>query len=129
MNNRAHYNGCGIETWSVPGRIDKGVAKGSNLIIFDGAYPLVDVDSFIHLIKGSPEGFLIGKKKIRLKNCHLRKSRYEMLREKGDRTVDNITGECKISPALALEMLGKLDRAALLRRRDPADGESGFDGR
>ena len=27
--------------------------QGSNLLIFDGAYPLIDVDSFVHLMKGS----------------------------------------------------------------------------
>ncbi len=111
---------CGIETWSVPGRIDEGVAKGSNLIIFDGAYPLVDVDSFIHLIKGSPEGFLIGRKEDKAEELPLEEKRiYEMLREKGDRTVDNIARECKISPALALELLGKLESRGLVTTTGP----------
>ena len=110
----------GIETWAVPGRIDEGVAKGSNLLIFDGAYPLVDVDSFVYLMKGSPQGFLASPEEDKLAILSPEEGQiYKILRERGDRTVDNIAGECKMTPASVLECLGKLKLHGLVAMSGP----------
>ena len=110
----------GIETWAVPGRIDEGVAKGSNLLIFDGAYPLVDVNSFIYLMKGSPQGFLVEDEDKKLEDLSSEEGHiYKILKERGDRTVDNIAGECKMTPASVLECLGKLKLRGLVAMTGP----------
>lgn len=112
---------CGVELWAVPGRINEGVARGSNLLIFDGAYPLIDVDSFVHLMKGSPEGFLVkGQSEVSLAELDDGERRvYGLLREKGDRTVDNISLECKMTPAQVFTTLTKLESRGLASATGP----------
>ncbi len=40
----------GREVWAVPGRIDEGMAYGSNKLIFEGAYPLIDLKDFLRQV-------------------------------------------------------------------------------
>lgn len=100
----------GREVWSVPGRIGENVSRGSNGLIFDGAYPLIDVETFIgsfseeqlNLFRNvqrpsKPESITDAQEKI-----------LSLLREKGERTVDNIASECKMSAAEVLNSIGLL---------------------
>ena len=42
----------GREIWCVPGRITDAVSKGTNMLIRDGANPLIDIDDFLGKITG-----------------------------------------------------------------------------
>lgn len=91
----------GREVWAVPGRIGEKVCEGSNRLLFDGAFPLVDVSEFLSLYgrsrpvfyteteKGSPTPALSPEESRLL----------GILRSGGDRTIDNLVVEGKMTAA------------------------------
>ncbi|HOU32500.1 MAG TPA: DNA-processing protein DprA [Synergistaceae bacterium] len=102
----------GRELWVVPGRIDENVCEGSNALLADGGFPLVDVAHFAETLGGQPlQGTLglYGDEKYDLPSDlgDLERKILAQLRDRGDQTIDNLaTGgtmsSAHISSALAL---------------------------
>jgi DNA processing protein len=100
----------GRDVWAVPGRIDERVARGTNGLIFDGAYPLIDIDMFLKSFAGGQLALFnttLSSGKAALKEDD-EDPVLSLLREKGERTVDNLASECKMSAAEVLNSLGLL---------------------
>lgn len=106
----------GRDVWSVPGRITDTLSAGSNALIADGAYPLVDVDEFLQHVTGSQGLLDFGQDK---KDAATREETarslsgeeekvYRLLREAGGCTVDNIAARAKMSATDVLRILGIL---------------------
>jgi len=100
----------GRDIWAVPGRIDENVSRGSNGLIFDGAFPLIDMETFMNTFSkeqlelfsrvrnpAEPESMTGAQRMV-----------FSVLKEKGERTVDNIASECKMSAAEVLNSIGLL---------------------
>ncbi len=100
----------GREVWAVPGRIDENVARGSNGLIYDGAYPLVEIKYFMDSLSGGQLDFFSdGNFDVNTTGMSDDQVRIlSLLSEKGERTVDNIVSECKMSAAEVLNSLGLL---------------------
>jgi len=106
----------GRDVWSVPGRITDSLSAGSNGLIADGAYPLVDVEEFLKQVAGS-QGMLdfseVGKEAGTMGETARPLSGeeekvYRLLRESGGCTVDNIAARAKMSATDVLRILGNL---------------------
>lgn len=108
----------GREIWVVPGRIDEASAVGSNRLIYDGAYPLVDLEEFFKSRLKRSSGFA-----QKLDDEELQK-RYSLspdeekvvkvLRQKSEQTVDNIALEVKMSAADILKMIAILSAKGIV---------------
>ncbi len=99
----------GRELWGVPGRIDEKICEGSNALLADGAFPLVNVDHFAETLGGLPvQGSLFGDEDESPDDLGvLEREILSQLRERGDQTIDNLAAEgtmssAHISSALAL---------------------------
>jgi DNA processing protein len=104
---------AGRDVWAVPGRIDEEVSRGTNSLISDGASPLVDIKAFTaHVFSGQLEIFSQKEDNTHFKEekdlSEGEKAVLGILRQSGDRTVDNISSECKMSAADVLTCLGNL---------------------
>lgn len=107
---------AGRDVWAVPGRMTETVCRGSNLLIADGAHPLVDVDEFLRLVAGTQRGFdfrgVCGGNAEPLQQprplSEEEERVYRLLRETGGRTVDNIAANAKMSATDVLRILGAL---------------------
>lgn len=100
----------GRDVWAVPGRIDERVSRGSNGLIFDGAYPIIDIEIFMKSFAGCQLDLfnsLLSSGKAVVKEDD-EDPVLSLLREKGERTVDNLASECKMSAAEVLNSLGLL---------------------
>ncbi len=90
----------GREVWAVPGRIGEKVCEGSNRLLFDGAFPLVDPQEFVDLYGGgslfseAPSADTAGLGYSTEEAQVLR-----ILRSGGDRTIDNLAVEGKMAAA------------------------------
>jgi DNA processing protein len=103
------------EVWVVPGRITDICARGSNRLIFDGAFPLTDFDTFF-------EGF--GKQKLLFKDdpeeseqiplSDSEKVLIALLTNSGDRTIDNLACEAKMSAAEVFRVMSMLSLRGLV---------------
>ena len=49
-----HALDLGVDVWAVPGPIEEPACAGSNLMLADGAQPLVSVDAFVSALFGAP---------------------------------------------------------------------------
>lgn len=49
-----HALDVGRDVWVVPGPIDSATCAGSNRLLLDGAYPLVDIGEFVATLTGRP---------------------------------------------------------------------------
>jgi DNA processing protein len=89
----------GREIWCVPGRITEASSKGTNALIRDGANPLIDVDDFIGKISGKYGQLLLdfGGEAPELQLSEKEKLLLELLRRKGDRTLDDLMAESGLS--------------------------------
>jgi DNA processing protein len=95
------------EVWAVPGRIGDERCSGSNRLIFDGAFPLIDMETFF----GTPnpqkslftDNFEMsvddGVKKTPITLSDVDKILVALLTNQGDRTIDNLADEAKMSAA------------------------------
>jgi DNA processing protein len=99
------------EVWAAPGRIDDERCAGSNRLIFDGATPLIDFDVFF----GSPvrDGqktlFDDGAESIPLPPLSENEKRImSLLTVHGDKTIDNLAGEAKMSAADTFKIMSVL---------------------
>lgn len=106
----------GRDLWAVPGRVDEEVCRGSNLLIFDGAQPLIDIPAFCSLLGGNV--IFEGESQMRELSVE-EKLVYSMLKERGERTVDNIASEAKMSAADAMLALGMLTAKGLVASSGP----------
>ncbi len=104
----------GRELWVVPGRIDEKICEGSNALLADGAFPLVNVDHFAETLGGLPvQGKLpiLADEEDELPTDLgvLEREVLSRLRERGDQTIDNLAAEGTMSSAhisSALALLG-----------------------
>jgi DNA processing protein len=103
------------EVWVVPGRITDARARGSNKLIFDGAFPLIDFDTFFEgfgrhksLFKDDPEDGehtpLNDSEKVLI----------ALLTNSGDRTIDNLASEAKMSAAEVFRVISMLSLRGLV---------------
>lgn len=104
---------AGRDVWAVPGRINEEVCAGSNRLLFDGAYPLVD---FVDYLGPGSKGqrFLFeenGESDVPLEGEE--KTVLTFLRERGDRTVDNLVVEGRMSAATIMKALSLLSAKGL----------------
>ncbi|WP_300525550.1 DNA-processing protein DprA [Aminiphilus sp.] len=129
----------GRELWAVPGRIDEKVCRGSNALLADGAFPLVQVAQFVDLLRprlsSSEEGQLslfgaedgmpeeedgvfstLSADETRL---------LRLLRERGDRTIDNMAAEGTMSPARISAALAVLCARGLVYESGPGRWRAG----
>lgn len=105
----------GRDVWAVPGRIGDQVCQGSNMLIYDGAMALVDLD----LITGVGLSFRELREDGSEKLDRLGQSILDLLAQKGDRTVDNLALECKIGAADLLCRLAILEASGMVYRSSP----------
>jgi DNA processing protein len=132
----------GRELWVVPGRIDEKVCRGSNALLADGAFPLIQVEQFVELLcprppssSASDEGqlSLFGSAPERpgeedepfsvLSTDEIRLLR--LLRERGDRTIDNMAAEGTMSPARISAALAVLCARGLVYESGPGRWRAG----
>lgn len=113
---------AGREVWSVPGRIDDLRSGGSNRLILDGAIPFIDMDQFFGedlaqtllfddapLVEARPQQTLGPTEKILV----------AILTEGGDRTIDNLASEAKISAAEAFRIMSVLSARGVVAPSGP----------
>lgn len=95
----------GREVWVVPGRIGEKVCEGSNRLLFDGAFPLVDVKEFVAIYGQRQQGlFTRVEKRVEESSTLSSLSPDEgrllkILQSGGDRTIDNLAVEGKMAAA------------------------------
>ncbi len=108
----------GREIWAVPGHIDEDVSSGTNRLIFDGAYPFIDNETFFKAPSGQMP--LFGEEKpLQCTSLFLGISEEEasvlsLLKLKGERTVDNIALEVKMSAADILKTISILSAKGMV---------------
>jgi len=89
---------AGIEIWSVPGQITDKIALGTNKLLYDGANVLADISEFIEIVGGSGNQFLIPFPKENAKTVtDDERLILQILRSSGNKTVDDIIAESKMS--------------------------------
>ncbi|NLD05217.1 MAG: DNA-protecting protein DprA [Synergistaceae bacterium] len=108
----------GREVWAVPGRIDEGSAYGSNKLIFDGAYPLIDLKDFFETNTSTSAIFSNNDPKSDpVPDLYLSPEEEEILkvlRRSGGQTVDNIALEVKMSAADILKTIAILSAKGII---------------
>lgn len=100
----------GREVWAVPGKIGEAQCRGSNLLIYDGAMPLVDLDLLF------PPGEDRGSSR---QVDPLEGAILQVMASEGDWTVDKLALECKIGAADLLSRLAILEARGLVYRSSP----------
>lgn len=106
----------GRDVWAVPGRIGEERSAGSNRLIFDGAQPLIDMETFFGTYRASGPGrgqtTLFGdepepaREEVRLNESE--KMLVALLTNRGDRTIDNLASEVKMSAAEVFKTMSLL---------------------
>lgn len=116
-----HAAELGRDVWAVPGRICDDFSAGSNRLIFDGAFPLVDMEVFFGetniqrtLFSEEPS-----EKKPEVVLSESEKKIIELLAIHGDRTIDNLAGEAKMSAADVFKMMSLMSLRGLVRASGP----------
>jgi DNA processing protein len=111
---------CGREVWAVPGRITDDRCGGSNKLIFDGAFPLIDMESFFgegDYRQPKPddgqETAEIGAE-TRASLSDVEKTLMALLTNSGDRTIDNLASEAKMSAAEVFRTMSMLSLRGLV---------------
>ena len=118
----------GRDVWAVPGRISDESCAGSNRLIFDGAMPLIDMDAFF----GETNSQLLlfdeqpSEKKPPVVLTETERKLLEFLTIQGNRTIDNLAGEAKMSAADVFKVMSLLSLRGVVRlsgpgRYSPAD--------
>lgn len=114
----------GREVWAVPGRIDEEIAAGVNMLIYDGAYPFIGMDVFFSSFSGQGSLFAIGASLEKTQEIVENLSENEKLIIKklklhGERTVDNISLEVKMSAAEVMKIMVILSAKGLIYLSGP----------
>ena len=119
----------GREVWAVPGRVDEDTCRGSNRLLFDGAFPLVDLEDFLPrkgqgiLFPSAPAPSLsegLGEAAARVLG---------LLALEGDRTVDNLAAEGRMSAADVLKVLSVLQASGRVYPSGPGRFRAAPEGR
>jgi DNA processing protein len=115
----------GREVWVVPGRIDDERCGGSNRLIFDGATPLVDFDSFFGTQQRYAERTLFDddtpapyRKNTQSLSADEKKI-LSLLSIHGANTIDNLAGEAKMSAAEVFKMISAMSLRGLVTMIGP----------
>jgi DNA processing protein len=117
---------AGREVWAVPGRIDDERCAGSNSLIFDGAMPLADLD----LLFGEPAAG--AQRTLFDDRCpavpdrvgipvlsETEKTILSLLSFRGDKTIDNLAGEAKMSAAEVFKIVSVMSLRGLVFSSGP----------
>jgi DNA processing protein len=119
---------AGREVWAAPGRIDDARCAGSNLLIFDGAMPLIALATFFEDAKegpvqrtlfddGTPEE--AGKNVKPAPLSEAENILMALLTNQGDRTIDNLAGEAKMSAAEVFKIMSVMSLRGLVYLSGP----------
>lgn len=116
---------AGREVWSVPGRIGDERCAGSNRLIFDGAIPLIDMNTFFGTTEAQrklfgaeeDEALFASREPVALDETE--KTLMALLANQGDRTVDILAGEAKMSAAEVFKKLSLMSLRGLVRSSGP----------
>ena len=111
-----HAAEAGRDVWAVPGRIDDERCWGSNCLIFDGAMPVVDYEFFFGTTPLSKDalpdisgaGAAMAAKNRARETSESEKILVALLTNHGDRTIDNLAGEAKMSAAEVFKAISML---------------------
>lgn len=118
---------AGREVWAVPGRIADERSAGSNRLIFDGAIPFIDMESFFGT--SDPQRTLFagfgglddcekpGKTELKLNEAE--KILIALLTNRADRTIDNMASEAKMSAAEVFKNMSMLSLRSLVYSSGP----------
>ena len=117
---------AGREVWAVPGRINDERCRGSNRLIFDGAFPLVDMEIFFGMSESKSAQEV---QKNLFEDEADRKSEklfsdterilVALLTNRGDRTIDNLAAEAKMSAAEVFKTMSLLSIRGLVHSSGP----------
>lgn len=113
----------GREVWAVPGRIDEEISGGSNRLIYDGAFPFVDMETFFSVERGqaslfgAPEAAAPAPRPEKLTESEL--LIMDELRRQGEKTVDNISLAVKMSAADVMRIVAILSAKGLIYSSGP----------
>lgn len=108
------------EVWAVPGRINEERCAGSNALIFDGALPMIDLDAMFGV--QSQQRSLFSNEDAPKKNISLdedERTIASLLTESGDRTIDNLASEAKMSAAEVFKIMSVLSLKGVVRSSGP----------
>lgn len=111
------------EVWVVPGRVGEAVCEGSNRLLFDGAFPLVDLDEFVG-VNGQRQLALFETSRApeptrSLQLSSEEKALYFLLRDQGERAVDNLAAQGKMGAADVVRILSLLSARGLVYPSGP----------
>jgi len=110
----------GREVWAVPGRIDDTRSEGTNRLIFDGAMPLVSLDSFFESKSGYAEQSLFNDDDEHCAKPEPRdlspeeKKILSILSIQGEKTIDNLANEAKMSAAEVFKIISVMSARGLV---------------
>ena len=108
----------GREVWAVPGRINETGCEGSNRLLYDGAQALVSIPDFIALAFESQLSLFPLFEREEVENSSSldeKESRIlAVLKKYGEKTVDNLAVEGKMSPADVFSCLATLSAGGLI---------------
>jgi DNA processing protein len=106
---------AGREVWVVPGRMKDPRAHGSNRLIFDGAFPLIDLETFFGESgsqKSLPYEEPFAGETVILNDAE--KTIIALLTNSGDWTIDNLASEAKMSAAEVFRTISMLSLRGLV---------------
>ncbi len=108
----------GREVWAVPGRINESACEGSNRLLYDGALALVSIPDFVALAFESQLSlfpmFGQGGEENRPGLNEKEHRILAVLKKYGEKTVDNLAVEGKMSPADVFSCLAALSAGGLI---------------
>lgn len=114
---------AGREVWSVPGRINDDRCAGSNRLILDGAMPMIDLGAIFgegaeqRLLFDDAVGTPAPRAEPKLSDSE--KVLVALLSESGDRTIDNLADEAKMSAAEVFKMMSVLSLRGVVYASGP----------
>ena len=116
-----HSAELGRDVWAVPGRIFDDCCAGSNRLIFDGAFPLIDMEIFFG--EANIQRTLFAEEPAEKRPPVIlnesEKKIIELLAIQGDRTIDNLADEAKMSAAEVFKMMSLMSLRGIVRASGP----------
>ena len=109
----------GRELWAVPGRINEEVAGGTNLLIQEGAKPLVSIDEFVSKTAGKRGQLSLSFDEPREAQqapslTDEAKSILSLLQRQGGKTVDSLISESGLEEFIVNSALIELEAESLI---------------
>lgn len=118
----------GRDVWAVPGRIGDERCAGSNRLIFDGALPLIDMETFFGVEEANGtwhQRQIFGEEDATERAravASLNEAERELVRiltEQGNRTIDNLAEEAKMSAAEVFKNMTMLSMKGVVFQSGP----------